>query len=104
MPLKGSCHCGATQFEIAEAPATCHPMHLLVLRQARGALGLLPARAVQAADRAGPRLHLPVEKLFGRASPLRHLRLRHLQRKPRMGGQQACPGQHQDRHQHPPAG
>ena len=41
--IKGSCHCGNTQFEVTEAPA---PLHLFAMLEAWRAVGLLQARTI----------------------------------------------------------
>ena len=44
MAIKGSCHCKATTFEVSLCAGERDALHLLLLLQARRAVGLLPAR------------------------------------------------------------
>ena len=59
-PSRRSCHCGATQFEVSEPPASVTQCTCCVLFQAWGVARLLHARSVQADHRARPGLDLPV--------------------------------------------
>jgi len=84
MTLKGSCHCGATQFEIAEAPAkvarcTCS------FCSKRGALWAYYSPEQFNLTTARDRVSTPTPKA-------------------RMGRQQAGPGKEEDRDQRPAAG
>jgi len=77
MPLKGSCHCGATQFEVREPPSSVTSCNCSFCAK-RGALHayypVAEFKLLTARDR-GP--DLSVGPPCRPASPLRDLRLRH---------------------------
>ena len=89
--IRGKCHCGATAFEVSGVPALVTRCSCVFLLEARGPVGLLRSRAIQADLRQEPRLVLD-QPTDPAALSLRHLRLRHLQRHAGLGELPDGPG------------